>query len=155
MRHEWAHCHYEAANQLAHSCGLLNHPNSFRGGMFELNAKFDADSLLYSVILNAVATQYTCSGYCMYCAHTDQYSEVVLVHTCTFQSTLLGCQVTSMLCKLFSLYYQWLDFFWTCCMFIYKVKKKAFGSDEMLLYVCYSHCMCSELRLWLFKKLLL
>ena len=26
---------------------LLNHPNSFRGGMFKLNAKFDTDSLLY------------------------------------------------------------------------------------------------------------
>ena len=31
----------------AHSCSLLNHPNSFHGGMFKLNAKFDADSLLY------------------------------------------------------------------------------------------------------------
>ena len=28
--------------------------------MFELNAKFDADLLLYSVISNATATQYTC-----------------------------------------------------------------------------------------------
>ncbi|XP_075860103.1 solute carrier family 38 member 6 isoform X4 [Microcebus murinus] len=26
---------------------LLNHPNRFHGGMFKLNAKFDADSLLY------------------------------------------------------------------------------------------------------------
>ena len=34
---------------VAHSCGLLNHPNSFHGGMFKLNAKFDADSLLYSL----------------------------------------------------------------------------------------------------------
>ena len=34
---------------LAHSCGLLNHPNSFRGGMFKLNTKFDADPLLYSL----------------------------------------------------------------------------------------------------------
>ena len=31
---------------VAHTCGLLNHPNSFHGGMFKLNAKFDADSLL-------------------------------------------------------------------------------------------------------------
>ena len=31
----------------SHSCGLLNQPNSFHGGMFKLNAKFDADSLLY------------------------------------------------------------------------------------------------------------
>ena len=26
---------------------FLNHPNSFQGGMFKLNTKFDADSLLY------------------------------------------------------------------------------------------------------------
>ena len=29
--------------------------------MFKLNAKFDADSLLYSLILNVTATQYTYS----------------------------------------------------------------------------------------------
>ena len=47
---------------VAHSCGLLNHLNSFHGGMFKLNTKFDANSLLYSlVILNAMVTQYTCS----------------------------------------------------------------------------------------------
>ena len=34
---------------VAHSCGLLNHTNSFCRGMFKLNAKFDADSLLYSL----------------------------------------------------------------------------------------------------------
>ena len=34
---------------VAHSWGLLNHPNSFHGGMFKLNEKFDADSLLYSL----------------------------------------------------------------------------------------------------------
>ena len=28
---------------------LLNHPNSVRRGMFRLNAKFDADSLVYSL----------------------------------------------------------------------------------------------------------
>ena len=33
---------------------------------------------------------------------TDSYSEVILVHTCTFQSSLLGCQVTLMSHKLFS-----------------------------------------------------
>ena len=31
------------------------------GGMFKLNTKFNADLLLFSVILNAMATQYTCS----------------------------------------------------------------------------------------------
>ena len=34
---------------VAPSCGLLNHLNSFGGGMFKLNAKFDADSLLCSL----------------------------------------------------------------------------------------------------------
>ena len=34
----------------AHSCGLLNYPNSFRGETFKLNAKLDAeDSLFYSL----------------------------------------------------------------------------------------------------------
>ena len=37
---------------------LLNHSNSFHGGMFKLNTKFDAGSLLYSVILNEKATEY-------------------------------------------------------------------------------------------------
>ena len=32
-----------------HSCSLLNHLNSFHRGMFKLNTKFDADSLLYSL----------------------------------------------------------------------------------------------------------
>ena len=53
----WRSCQ----SPVAHSCSLLNHANSFHGGMFKLNTKFDADLLLYSVILNAMATQYTCS----------------------------------------------------------------------------------------------
>ena len=35
--------------------------------MFKLNTKFDADPLLYSVILNVMATQYTCSLSGVYC----------------------------------------------------------------------------------------
>ena len=35
---------------------------------------------------------------------TDEYSKVVIVHTCAFQSTLLHCQVTLILHKLFLLY---------------------------------------------------
>ena len=54
---------------VAHSCGLLNHPNSFQTGMFKLNAKLYTDSLLYSVILNATATQYTCSLKGISCPH--------------------------------------------------------------------------------------
>ena len=34
---------------VAHSSCLLNHLNSFHGGMFMLSAKLDADSLLYSL----------------------------------------------------------------------------------------------------------
>ena len=46
----------------AHSCGLLNHPNGFHRGMFKLNAKSDADVLLYSLShFEVMATQYTCS----------------------------------------------------------------------------------------------
>ena len=33
----------------AHSCHLLNHPKTFCRGMFKLNAKFYANSLLYSL----------------------------------------------------------------------------------------------------------
>ena len=38
---------WSCQSPVAHSCGLRNHPNSFRGGMFKLNTKFDADLLLY------------------------------------------------------------------------------------------------------------
>ena len=40
-----------------HNCGLLSHPNSFRGGRFKLNAKFDADSFLY------LLSHFECDGY--------------------------------------------------------------------------------------------
>ena len=40
-----------------HSCGFLNHLNSFHGGMFKLNAKFDADSLLY------LLSHFECNGH--------------------------------------------------------------------------------------------
>ena len=50
-------------SSVALTCGLLNHLNSFREGMFKLNTKSDADSLpyLFTVISNVTATQYTCS----------------------------------------------------------------------------------------------
>ena len=53
----------------AHSCDLLNHLNSFPTGMFKLNAKFDADLLFYLLILNMMATQYTCSLNGFYSLH--------------------------------------------------------------------------------------
>ena len=45
--------------------------------MLTLNAKLDADSLLYLLShLNAMATQYTCSLNSIHCP----YSEVIIVH---------------------------------------------------------------------------
>ena len=38
---------WSCQSPVAHSCSLLNHPNSFRAVMFNLNTKSDADSLLY------------------------------------------------------------------------------------------------------------
>ena len=38
---------WSCQSPVAHCCGLLNHPNSFHGGMFKLHARLDADSLLY------------------------------------------------------------------------------------------------------------
>ena len=40
---------WSCQSPLGRSCSLLNHPNSFHGGMFKLNAKFVADSLLCSI----------------------------------------------------------------------------------------------------------
>ena len=70
-----------------------------------LNKKYDANSLFH------LLSHFECDG------HTVQMltkrclpppltstSEVVIDHACAFQSTLLGCQVTSMSHKPFSLY---------------------------------------------------
>ena len=60
MRHDawagallWCSCQ----SPVAHSCCLLNHLNSFCGGMFKLNAKFGAESLLYSL------SHFECDGH--------------------------------------------------------------------------------------------
>ena len=49
----WWNCQ----SPVTHTCSLLNHPNSFHREMFKLNAKFDADSLLYSV------SHFECNGH--------------------------------------------------------------------------------------------
>ena len=87
---------------------LLSHLNSFLSGMFKLNAKFDADLLIY-LLSHATATQYSCSLNVIYHPHWLVH-EVVIVHVGVLQSTLLGCQITSVLCKPFLLYNQWLGF---------------------------------------------
>ena len=52
-----------ALNPLSHtsqgSCGLLNYPNSFHGGIFKLNAKSDADSLLCLLLFRMPAPHRT------------------------------------------------------------------------------------------------
>ena len=40
---------WSCQSPVAHSCGLLKHLNSFCRGMFKLTAKFDTNSLLYSL----------------------------------------------------------------------------------------------------------
>ena len=51
MRHDaWAGTllSWSCQSPVAHSCGLLNNLSSFHRRIFKLNAKFGADSLLYS-----------------------------------------------------------------------------------------------------------
>ena len=93
---------WSCQSPVAHSCGLLNHPNSFPGGMFKLNAKFDASSLLYFL------GHFECNGHTVHmltqwCLPPPLTSKVIIVHACALQPTLCGCQVIWMLHKLFSL----------------------------------------------------
>ena len=48
---------WSCQSPVAHSCSLLNHLNSFHEEMFKLNAKFDADLLLY------LLDHYECDGH--------------------------------------------------------------------------------------------
>ena len=95
MRHDalagtlsWWSCQ----SQSARSCGLLNHLNSFCRVMFKFNAKFDAGLLLYSVILNTMATEYKCSLNGISClCWLGQWS-----HHCSYMCIPVhspGCQV--------------------------------------------------------------
>ena len=57
-RNAWAGLLWRSCQlPVAHSCSLLNHLNSFHRGMFKLNAKFDADALLYSL------SHFECDGH--------------------------------------------------------------------------------------------
>ena len=90
---------WSCQSAVAYSFGLLNHPNSFCGGMFKLNAKFDADLLLYSLghFERDSHTVHMLTQWHLLPPQTSTMKSIV--HACTFQSTLLGCQVTFMLCK--------------------------------------------------------
>ena len=57
--HEWVSCRDAAASHQLPIAEvfLLNHPNGSHGGMFKLDTKFDADSLLYSL------SHFECDGH--------------------------------------------------------------------------------------------
>ena len=57
----WLSCQSPAA----HSYSLLNHLKSFHRGTSKLNAKFDADSLLYSL------SHFECDGHTVHIAHSQ------------------------------------------------------------------------------------
>ena len=62
----WRNCQSPASNR----CGLLNHLNSFHRGMFKLKATLvQIHCSNHSVILNVMATQYTCSLNVIYLPH--------------------------------------------------------------------------------------
>ena len=57
VTHEWVLSWWSCQSPVAHSCGLLNHPSSFCGGMYKLDEKFDADSLL------SLFSHFECDGH--------------------------------------------------------------------------------------------
>ena len=61
---------WSCQSPVAHSCSLLNYPNSFYGRMFKLTANIMwIHCSTCSVILNVTATQYTCSLHGIYHSH--------------------------------------------------------------------------------------
>ena len=68
---------WSCKSPVAHSCGLPNHRNSFHRGMFQLNAKFYADPLLYSLshfecdALNGIHRPHWLVQWCHHCSHMN------------------------------------------------------------------------------------
>ena len=61
---------WSCQSPVAHSCSLLNHPNSFTEECSSLmQNSMQIRCSTHSVILNAKATQYTCSLKGIYCPH--------------------------------------------------------------------------------------
>ena len=87
---------WSCQSPVAHSYGLLNHLNSFHGGMFKLNAKLDADLLLY------LLSHFECDSHTVHMLTqwhllpplTSKAKWPLFMHA-HFQSPLLGCPVTS------------------------------------------------------------
>ena len=142
--HEWAHCRDEAANNQL--------PTAAAFWIIQIVSTEECSSLTQnlmqiccstcSVILNVTATQFTCS-LSGTTAPADWYSEVVTVRACSFRSTPLGCQVTSMSYKPFLLYYQWLDFF--CTDLVFQIRNRSFldrNVDSAALQKLYNTSAC-------------
>ena len=70
---------WSCPSPVAHSWRLLNHPDSFCGGMFKLKAKFDVDLLLSSL------SHFACDGHTV---HTLNQQHVVTPLTSTMKSSL-------------------------------------------------------------------
>ena len=92
---------------VAHSRSLLNHPNSFHGGMFKFNAKLEADSLLYSL------SHFECNGHtvhmltqwCLQSPLTSTVKSSLLTHV---HSSLL-----SLLCQCCANHSHYINIVWT------------------------------------------
>ena len=74
---------WSCPSSVTHNYCLLNHPSSFHGGMFKLNAKLDADSLLYSL------SHFECDGHpvnmvtqqCLLPILTSRAKSSLFIHT--------------------------------------------------------------------------
>ena len=66
----------------AHRFSLLNHPNSFYRGMFKLNTKFDADSLLYllSHFEHDILTVHMLTQWCLLPPLTSVVKSLLFTH---------------------------------------------------------------------------
>ena len=71
---------WSCTSPVAHSCGLLNHPNNSCGVVFKLNTKFDAELLLYSL------SHFECDGHTV---HMLTQRDLLPPMTSTVKSSLL------------------------------------------------------------------
>ena len=63
---------WSCQSPVTHSCSLLNHPNSFRGGMFKLNTKLDADLSLY------LLSHFECNSHTVHILNSVYYPQFSL-----------------------------------------------------------------------------
>ena len=73
---------WSCQSPVAHSC-LLNHLNSFHGGIFKLHAKSDADSLLYSRDVKLIFT----GGHISLVVDFKGLNVILGLYTCNYSLT--------------------------------------------------------------------